>query len=280
MEKPIYYLNGQFVSQSQAKVSVYDMGFLRSFGVVEFLITYHQKPFRLSAHLDRFLHSADLAGLKLPFSQKKLTALVHQTLKKNNFPESTIWLVATGGLGPTSMIPAKTPTLVIMVDPFKPYPRSCYQKGVKIITFKASRLLPQAKTMVYTLAIKALTQAYRKKGIEALYLLNHQVTECMTSNFFIFKKGKLLTAKDQDVLKGITRQVVLEIAKNHFPVQKKDLTLKEVLSADEAFLTASNKEIMPVVKIDHHRIGNGQVGPQTKKLIKLFRQLVEKESVK
>lgn len=276
MKEPIYYLNGKFIKKSQAKVSLYDMGFLRSYGVVDFLITYGGKPFRLKAHLDRFYNSAKLIDLKIPWKEKKLKKLVFETLAKNKFKESSIWLIATGGIGPTSMIPAKTPTLAILVDPYKPYPKKCYKKGAKIVTFKGHRLVPHAKSMIYTLAIQALSQAYKKGAVEALYVVDGKVTECMTSNFFIFKNGQLLTAKDKDVLLGVTRQVVLEISKGYFPVKKANLSLSAVLKADEAFLTASNKEIMPVVKIDNHRIGNGKVGENTKELMKLFKKVTRK----
>jgi branched-chain amino acid aminotransferase len=272
MKESRYYLNGKFVKKSEAKVSVYDMGFLRSYGVVDFLITYHGKPFRLNDHLKRFYNSAKLIGLKIPYKKEKTKRLIFQTLAKNKFKESSIWLIATGGVGPTSMIPAKKSTLAILVNPYKPYPKICYQKGVKIITFKAKRIIPQAKSMVYTQAIQALTQAYKKRAIEALYLVNGKVTECMTSNFFIFKNNKLLTAKDKDVLAGITRQVVFKITQGVFPLKQADLSLKQVLKADEAFLAASNKEIMPVVKIDNYILGKGKVGPNTRKLMKLFRK--------
>jgi len=274
MKQPIYYLNGKFVKKNQAKISVYDMGFLRSYGVVDFLITYKQIPFRLNDHLNRFYQSAKLIGLKIPFSKEKTKKIVLSTLAKNHFKESSIWLIVTGGMGPTSMIPAKKPTLAILVDPHKPYPKSFYQNGVKIITFRASRLIPQAKSLVYTLAIQALGQAYKQGAVEALYLVGQKVTECMTSNFFILKNGKLYTAKDKDVLLGITRRVILEISKDNFPIVKKDLSLREVLNADEAFLSASNKEIMPVVKIDNFKIGNGKVGKNTKRLIQLFKEKV------
>jgi len=276
MKEPIYYLNSSFVKKSQAKVSVYDMGFLRSYGVVDFLITYDGKPFRLDHHLKRFYNSAKLIGLKIPYKKEKIKKLVFQTLDKNKFKESSIWLIVTGGMGPTSMIPAKKPTLAILVDPYKPYPKKCYQKGVKIITFKAKRIIPHAKSMVYTEAIQALTQAYKKKAIEALYIVDGKATECMTSNFFIFKKGKLLTAKDKDVLLGVTREVILKISKGIFPVLKTDLSIAEVLKADEAFLAASNKEVMPVVKIDNHIIGNGKVGQNTKKLMEIFQKEVNR----
>lgn len=275
MKQPIYYLNEKFVSKNDAKVSVYDMGFLRSYGVVEFLITYNSKPFKLQEHLDRFYNSARLIDLGIPFSQAKIKKLIFKTLAKNNFKESSIWLIATGGLGPTSMIPAKIPTFAILTDPYKPYPKECYKNGVKIITFEAERQLKQVKSMIYTLAIQALQKAYKKGAVEALYVKNGKVFECMTSNFFIFKKNKLLTPKDIDVLFGITRQFVLEIAKGHFEVNKTDLSLQQVIDADEAFLTASNKEIMPVVQIDNHKIGNGKVGKKTKKLMNLFREYIK-----
>ncbi len=272
MKEPIYYFNNKFVPKSRAKVSVHDMGFLRSYGVVDFLITYGGKPFYLKEHIDRLYKSAKLIDLNIPFKKEQLVRQVLSVVAKNNFPEAGIWIIVTGGIGPTSMIPAKKPTLLILVDPYIPYPKSYYQKGVKIITFEGERLVSQAKSMIYTLAIQALQKAYQQNGVEALYVKNGKVFECMTSNFFIFKGNKLLTAKDRDVLLGITRQTVLEISKNHFQVVKTDLSLKQVLAADEAFLTASNKEIMPVVKIDNHVVGKGTVGENTKKLMQLFRK--------
>jgi branched-chain amino acid aminotransferase len=275
MKEPIYYFNNKLVPKSKAKVSVHDMGFLRSYGVVDFLITYEGKPFYLKDHIDRLYNSAKLIDLNIPFKKEQLIKKVLLLVAKNNFPEAGIWIIVTGGIGPTSMIPAKKPTLLILVDSYEPYPKEYYQKGVKIITFEEKRIVPQVKSMIYTLAIQALQKAYTQKAIEALYVKDGKVFECMTSNFFIFQGNKLLTAKDKDVLSGVTRRIVLEISNNHFQAVKTNLSLKQVLAADEAFLTASNKEIMPVVKIDNHIIGNGKVGENTKKLMQLFRKKVQ-----
>lgn len=277
MTEPIYYLNGKFVDKSKTNISVWDMGFLRSYGIVEFLITYNAIPFKLADHLTRLYKSAKIIDLYIGMSKSQLAKLVKQTLAKNNFPESSIWIIVTGGVGLTSMIPAPTPTIAILVDEYIAYPKKYFDNGIKIITYKANRMLVEAKSMVYTTAIIALKQAYKKKAIEALYVKNGRVTECMTSNFFIIKKNELYTAKDQDVLSGVTRRIIFDICRNKLRIHKTDLSLKQVLTSDEAFLTASNKEVMPVVKIDDNIVGNGKVGVNTKKIIRWFSQYIKKQ---
>lgn len=276
MKEPIYFLNGAFIKKSLAKISVLDLGFLRSYGVVEFLITYNKKPFLLDEHIKRFYASANTIGLEIYYKFSDVKKIIYHCLKKNNFNESAVWLIASGGVGPTTTIPAKKNTFVVLVDKYKPYPKKCYKNGIKIITYNSYRLFPSAKTMVYTQAIHALKKAYQKKAIEALYLYQGKATECTTSNFFIIKKNKLLTAKDSDVLKGITRELVLKICRRYFKILRKDIYWKDVLNADEAFITATNKEVMPVIKIDNYFIGNGRVGEQTKKIMALFADYIQK----
>lgn len=277
MKEPTYFINNRFVLKSKATISVWDIGFIRSYGVVEFLITYNGIPFKLSSHLERLYNSAKTINLKINLSKIRLKNIILKTLKKNNFPEANIWIIVTGGVGPSTKVPAKKPSVIVLVDPFIPYPKKCYEKGVSIITYKAKRVLIEVKSMIYTMAIMGLKQAYKKNAVEALYFHNGQVTECMTSNFFIIKNNQIYTAMDKDILLGITRQVIFDICKNKLKINKTKLTLKQVLEADEVFLTASSKEVMPVVKIDDNIIGNGKVGSQTKKIMYWFTQYTKKQ---
>ena len=157
-----------------------------------------------------------------------------------------------------------------------PYPSSYYQNGIKVTTFEATRYLAHAKTLNYLAAITALQKAKKKKAVEAIYIDRlKNIYEGTTSNFFAVINDKLITPKE-GVLIGITRRAALKIAnKLGIIVLIRNLNLKEVANFQEAFITASNKEIMPVARIDDKIVGNGKVGQVTKKLMEEFRNLTQ-----
>lgn len=267
----IFYLNGRFVPESEAKVSILDLGFVRGYGVFDFLRTYNGKPFKLDEHLKRLAFSADQIGLQIPpISQIRQITL--QTLKKNTLPEANIKIIVSGGVSPDQITPADNPTLAILVYPLKKYPKEYYEKGIKVITYKTERSFATAKTTNYLTAVVALAKARKEKAVEAIYINDQaEVLEATISNFFVFRKNVLITPKD-GILLGITREVVLELAKKEFKVELRPIKYSELKTVDEAFITASNKEIMPVVKIDGITVGDGKVGERTKQLIELFRR--------
>jgi len=281
----IYYLNGKFVEKSKAFIRVNDLGLLRGYGIFDYLKTYNRKPFHLDDHLWRFFVSAASLNLKPPFSPKKLKEIIFELIKKNkNFPpkadppqaekELSFRLVLTGGEtdnGRTS----KKPTFFIIVEPPHYYPKEVFEKGIKLITLNYRREFPGIKTINYLWAISQWGNALKEKAGEILYVHQGKVLEATTSNFFMVKNGVLFTPQN-DILPGITKKVVIGLAKkNKIKVQEKNLSLKEVLRADECFITATDKEIMPVVKIDNRLIGKGKVGSQTKRLMELFKNLLK-----
>lgn len=276
MSKLIFYLNGQFVPEDEAKISILDLGFVRGYGVFDFLRTYNGKPFKLREHLLRIQNSAKQIGLNFPWSMSELTVLVGQTLKKNHLPEANIKLIATGGLSPDQITPANKPTLAILVYPPAVYPKSYYEQGINVITAPFMRTFPKSKSINYIPAMMALAEARKKHAVEALYRNEKgEVFEGTTTNFFMFKNNILITPKD-GVLSGITREVVLKLASKEFLKKLRPVKYAELKIIDEAFITASNKEIMPVVRIDNIVVGNGKVGKNTKRLIELFRQYTRK----
>jgi branched-chain amino acid aminotransferase len=272
MGELIFYLDGQFVPASEAKVSVLDLGLVRGFGIFDFLRTYHGKPFKLEEHLLRLKNSAEQISLKIPWSLKQLEKIIYQTLKKNNLAEANIKILVTGGVSPDQITPAKLPTLAVLVYPPAVYPSSFYQKGIAVVTVPFGRAYPGAKTINYIPAIIALAQAKRKRAIEALYTNEKkEVLEGTTTSFFVFKRHTLITPKDE-VLLGITRQVVLSLARTIFQIELRPIKYQELKSIDEAFICASNKEIMPVVKVDNIVVGNGRVGTNTRRIMALFKK--------
>ncbi len=276
----LFYINGKFIDEKNAKISVYDLGLLRGYAVFDFLRTYNQKPFYLKEHLKRLLNSAQLIGLKHNFNLNFLEKIVLKTLDKNikitknKNQEFNIRIILTGGETKDFISPSRA-NLIILITPLKEYPKRLYKKGGKLITKISERIIPRAKTIVYTEAVKFLQIAKKKGAIEVLLLdKNKKILECTTSNFFAVINKKLYTPKLEKILPGITRKIVIQLARKlKIKVIEKDLDYKDIKKFDEAFITASNKEILPIIKIDKIKINNGEVGEITKKLIAEFNKL-------
>lgn len=266
------YLNGKILPFAKASLPLNDLCVLRGYGVFDFLRTYNGKPFLLNEHLTRLRNSAREIGLTLPLSLSKLKNIIDQLLKKNGHEESYIRIVLTGGPTNDGITPS-SPTLFILTDKLKPVPASLYKKGIKLMTHEYLRDLPRAKTTNYIEAVRLQKKKQRVGAFEILYVAEGKILECTTSNFFLFRGPTLVTPKN-DVLIGTTRNVVIALAKKHCTVEERDILLSERETANEAFITATNKEILPVVKIDNRVIGNGKVGPNTNLLLRLFREYV------
>ncbi len=272
MTQPICYLNGQYVALDQACLPVNDLGIVRGYGVFDFLRTYKGVPFKLREHVQRLQNSAKLIGLSLPWSTEEIEAIAQDTLSKNNLPEANIRIVVTGGSSTDFITPLGQPSLMVMVTPVSEYPSEYYRQGIKVITVQIERSIPTAKSLNYISAIGALQQAKLINAVEALYI-NQQghVLEGTTTNFFVFRGSQLITPKE-NVLNGITRNVVLELAENRFEIVEQPIYLSELSSCDEAFITATNKEIMPVVQVDELPISKGKSGENTQLLMHLFQK--------
>jgi len=196
-----------------------------------------------------------------------LIAIVQETLAKNSHRESNIRIVVTGGSSPDFTTPQDRPRLLVLVSPLPELPAEWYTNGVKIITRVTERFKPGAKSINYIPATIALEAARRKGAIEALYLDREgYVLEGTTSNLFAFKGRELITP-GRDILCGITRQVVLSVAAEHFTVLIRDISRQELLAADEIFITGTNKGVVPVIRVDDTVIGGGVPGSLTRQLI-------------
>jgi len=277
MKQNIFYINGKFVPENKASISVYDLGLLRGFAVFDFLRTYNFKPFYLKEHLKRLLNSANIIGLKHNYSLKKLEKIVIKTLYKNkHLKEANIRIILTGGNAKDFITPSK-PNLIVMITPVKNLPEYYYKNGGKLITKTYERINPKAKTIIYTDSVRFLMEAKKKKAIEVLLIdKDGNILECTTSNFFAVKNNEILTPPTGKILEGITRKVVIEICKKYgIKIIEREIQSEEIRDFDEAFITASNKEILPIVRIDKIKIGNGKPGEITRLLMEKFKNLVE-----
>jgi branched-chain amino acid aminotransferase len=266
----IFYVDGQFVPSDEATIPIDDLALLRGYGIFDFLKTYRGKPIFLGEHIERLQQSAEQIGLDLPWSRRELTNIVMQTLDKNNLPESNIRMVVTGGSSPDFITPQGKPRLLVLVTPLAEQPEWWYSEGVKIITIDSERNIPAAKSIDYIPATMALKEARRQDAIEAVYVDRAgYVLEGTTSNLFLFSDDRLVTP-GRAILNGITRQVVLKLAEKTKETEIRDIKAHELYAAEEVFITGSNKEIVPVVRVDQTIIGNGRPGRHTKALMEAF----------
>jgi branched-chain amino acid aminotransferase len=272
----VYYIDGTFVDEGEAVLPVRDLIILRGYGVFDFLRTYNGRPFHLEEHLTRLRNSARLIGLHCPWSNDELASIVHQTLARNDFEESNIRLLVTGGDSEDGISPGPNPRLVVLIGDALRFPETCYRDGVKIITARLNRYIPGAKSIDYIRAIVTLKDAKAAGAVESIYVTDEDhVLEGTTSNLFIVKAGVVSTASE-DILPGITRDVLLKILKPEFELQVRPVLRQELLEADEAFLASSNKEVMPVVAVDDQAIAGGRPGPVTRKVMSIFRDYTDR----
>lgn len=281
------YLNGEFVRKNEAKISVFDHGFLYGDGVFEGIRAYGGRVFRLQSHLQRLWESAKAIALKIPLSKEKLTEKVLESLRKNKLKDAYIRLVVSRGEGDLGLDPRKCPypQIIIITDKISIYPEELYEKGLEIAVVSTRRnipstLNPRIKSLNYLNNILAKIEA-NLQGLPEAIMLNKDgyVAECTGDNIFIVE-GEILVTPPIWVgaLKGITRDVVIELAqKEGISVQERTFTPAALYASDECFLTGTAAEVIPVTKVDGRAIGDGVAGPITKRLIKKFRELTKKE---
>jgi branched-chain amino acid aminotransferase len=269
-----YYVDGQFVPASEALIPVDDLAIMRGYGVFDLLRTLNGKPLFLKEHIKRLQASARRIGLKLPWTPQKLMGIVMQTLQRNSFEESNIRIVVTGGSSPDFITPQGKPRLIVLITRAPELPQWWYTDGVKIITFFSERSIPGAKSIDYVTATIALKQARDQNAVEAVYVdRSGHVREGTTSNLFAFYAGILVTP-GKGILSGITRQAVLDLAAKTVRVDLRDLHLDDLLSADEVFITGTNKMIVPVVQVDDTTIGTGLPGKHTQILMQALNKRI------
>jgi branched-chain amino acid aminotransferase len=279
------YIDGQYYSKEDAKVSVFDHGFLYGDGIFEGIRAYKGRVFRLPEHIDRLYDSAKAILLTIPMSKEEMINAVVETCRANDLRDGCyIRLVVTRGVGDLGLDPRKCPkaSVIIIASTIQVYPETFYENGLKLVTASTQRiphssLSPSVKSLNYLNNILAKIEGNLANAQEVV-MLNHEgyVAECSADNIFAIKKGKLYTPTiNSGALNGITRGTVLELAQKHgIPVLETHLTRYDLFVADELFLTGTGAEIIPGIELDARPIGDGKVGPITKKLNQAYRELV------
>lgn len=281
------FLDGKYVEESEAKVSVFDHGLLYGDGVFEGIRVYSGKIFRLEQHLDRLNASAKAIMLQVPMTKQALTEACCETCRQNKITDGYIRLVVTRGVGYLGLNPfkCKSPTVFIIAATIELYPEEVYRKGLNLVTAGTVRTSPAAlspaiKSLNYLNNIMAKIEAVNAGANEALMLnAEGHVAECTGDNVFIVRGGKVETPPvSAGALIGITRGVVMELAgKLGIAAKESNMTRYDLMTADECFLTGTAAEIVPVATLDARPIGNGKPGALTLKLTEEFRKLTRSE---
>ena len=264
------YVNGKILPHEKALVGADDIGLSRAFGVYDGIMTYGGKPFEIGMHFKRLSRSAKLMGLRVPVTEVKLEKIIVSLVKKNSFKQPIVRVLLTGGTTLRGIdFDAKKPTFIILLEELSQPKPVEYKTGIRVITHEFQRQIPEAKTINYIAAVRLQGAMRKARAIEAIYTSEGNALEATTSNLFVVKKGVLITPKE-NILNGITRQVVMKLAKGAYKIDERAVSLKELYGADEVFLTSSFKEVLPVTRIDGKKIGKGTPGGITLDLAKRF----------
>jgi branched-chain amino acid aminotransferase len=273
------YIDGVFVPREEAKISVWDHGLLYGDGVFEAIRVYDWNIFKLKEHIDRLFESAKAIMINIPLSKDEFISKVVELVKKNNLRYGYIRIIVTRGVGPMGVDPrnCKKPTIIIMTERREPI---WGERPIVAITSSIRRIPPECidpkiKSLNYLNNILAKIEAINA-GADAAIMLNIQgyVSEASTENIFIVKNSVLYTPPlEAGILRGITRETIMEIAKDlNIPVFERNLTIHDLYTADEVFLVGTAAELAPVVKIDGRIINDGKPGPIFRRIYEEYRK--------
>ncbi|MDK2959547.1 MAG: branched-chain amino acid aminotransferase [Synergistaceae bacterium] len=263
------YFNGEFVEDSRAALPLSDLAFQRGIAVFDTVRTYGSRPFAMGRHLERLAESARLSGISLPLPLEDMVAVIREGVSRIHGDSLAKPFLTAGDSEENGTFPHSR--VFVLFSPLSPVPEEVYSKGLALSLLPRERELPRIKSINYMTPF-----CHREAGtFEPLYCPGGEITESATSSFFSIAGENLITAPDHRVLRGITREIVMEIArKNGLNVELRCLHLDELECVTEAFITGSVKEVAPVVKVGERVIGDGTPGPVTRKLIGLFRERI------
>lgn len=270
------FFDGKVVPVSEAKVSVFDIGLLRGYGIYDGIPAFGGKPFRFADHWNRFLNGAHTLNLNVPITEEKAERVVKELLEKNGFGKerANVRFILTGGETLNGIeYDFEKPTFYILTEKWQPLPPDLYIEGAKLITYNYQRDYPECKTINYIKAVNLQEFKKTEGALEILFVNDGEVLECATSNIVIVKDNTLITPSE-NVLGGITKKVVFELAEGKYQKEERPIEESELKTADEIFITSSFKDIVPIVKIDDFEVGGGVVGPVTKDLMGEFAKVL------
>lgn len=270
---PFYSINGELVPSEDARLHVHDLGLLRGYGIFDFMSVRKGVPVFIEDYLNRFTTSAREMELDLPFSEEKLTEMVFALIAANGREDAFIRFLLTGGESTNGYTPER-PTLVLMEHEYELFTAPIPNGGIKLMLEAYTRDLATIKTTSYFHAIRLQKKMKSIGASDVLYHDGKVISESSRSNFFLFTKDSILITPERNILQGVTRKHLIEVASSLFSVEIRDVYLEELKSAKEAFLSSTTRGVLPVLQIDDILIGDGRPGPLSKRLLDAFQEHV------
>jgi branched-chain amino acid aminotransferase len=281
MSKGAVWIDGVMQPAQDARVSVFDRGFLYGDSAFEVMRTYGKRPFHEAAHVERLRRSCERLLITLLPSDRELSGIIASTIDASELPECYVRVMVTRGVGPMNidLSQATDPSILVFALPLTPLPASVYANGIAVGLSRAARATDGtravgAKTSNYLGSVMALHEVKQRGGQEALILgPSGEVIEGATSNVFVVRGGELLTPPiDAGILAGITRKTVLSLAQGlALPVRETPLHPSDLYAADEVFITSSVREVVPVVRVDDKVVKDGRPGEITARVLAAYR---------
>lgn len=264
-------INGKIVSEENATLGINDLSITRGYGIFDYFKTLQNQPIFWEDNLDRFFHSAKLMELPVHYTREEIKVMIVKLMSENNIPESGIKLLLTGGYSADGYSIGK-PNLLITQHPLK-RDIQAERRGLKLISYDFHRPFGTVKSIDYVMGIQALKKAKEAGANDVVYTQNGLVSECPRSNIFFVTKDEKIITPGGDVLRGITKMHIIEMAKGRFNIEERDVTTDEMKNAVEAFITSTTKNITPILTIDDIVYGSAP-GTITKKLQTQFERLI------
>lgn len=268
MQAKYVIINRTLTLAEDAKIGIDDLSIVRGYGIFDYFKAINNIPLFLEDNLDRFYKSARLMDLPVNYSREEIKAQIQSLMDHNKIQDSGIKILLTGGYS-TDGYSIADPNLIITQHIFN-RDTSREKNGMKLHLFDFHRAFGLVKSIDYVMGIQALKVAKQQGADDVLYFQNGLISECPRANFFIITEDNKLVTPDEDVLEGVTRKHILEIAKGHFHIETRNVTLDDVKNAKEAFITSTTKNITPITEIVNFKTFDQGVGPCTAQLQELL----------
>ena len=271
----IAYVNNTFIEEEKAVLQVGDLALQRGYAAFDFFRTKNGVPLFIDDYLERFFNSAMAMHLQPAQTKEDVKGIVYALIEKNKLSQSGIRMILTGGYSPDSYEPT-TPNLLVLQQELQLPTNEKFEAGLKIITHEYQRDLPTVKSINYLMGIWLQQKVKSQKAADVLYHHKGIVSEFPRANVFIVTNEGTLVTPSEEILKGITRMKLIELAKGKIEVEERPLQLDEIKEAAEVFMTSTTKRILPINQVDDVVIGNGKAGPVATAFNGLFLDMEEK----
>jgi D-alanine transaminase/branched-chain amino acid aminotransferase len=272
MTKLSVWVNDSLIPSDEANLNIADLAVQRGYGIFDFFKTIDGKPVFLEDHLDRLFRSAVLMRLEIKQSRDEIRDKISSLIEINKLKDSGIKVILTGGFSPDGFNIAE-PNLVISQQEFQ-IPKTMPEKGISILTHEYQRHFSDAKTLDYLQAIWLQPILKEKKADDVLYYSAGIIRECPRANIFIVTKDHKVITPENGMLKGVTRKQVLELSAEKYITEARDVSFEEFRDAAEIFITSTTKNILPVVQVDGHIVGDGSPGEVSRALANEYSRII------